>query len=106
MSLTNAGIMGTSIRNRAYAATATGALIGGLTGAVKAIEGISGSPALVPLQAVAMVLIIPGLLGSTILSDNIHAFSLTFAIVINVVIYFAVGWLLFPLLAKIRRIWW
>lgn len=105
MSVADGGIVGSSIRNRVCAATASGALVGGLTGAVQTIEGISGNPVLAPLKDAAMVLIIPGLIGSTILSGNVHAFSLAFAIVINAVMYFTVGWLLFPLWVRVRRIW-
>jgi hypothetical protein len=65
------------------------------------IEGMPSS--LAPLKRALMVLTIPGLLGSAILGRNVHAFSIAFAMLINGILYFAVGWTLFLLWAKIKR---
>jgi hypothetical protein len=81
------------MRVRIYIGAAAGALMGGLTGAVETISTVSRNPLIGVLQETAMALIIPGLLGSAILSGNVHAFSLAFAVVINTLLYFGVGWL-------------
>jgi hypothetical protein len=82
-----------------------GVLMGALTAAVETVEGLPASAVVAPLRDAGMALIIPGLLGSAILSGNIHAFTLAFAVAINTILYFAVGWLLYPLGARIKRLW-
>jgi hypothetical protein len=52
-----------------------------------------------------MALIIPGLLGSAIIGGNVHAFSLGIAVVINGVVYFALGCLLYSLWTRLRKPW-
>jgi hypothetical protein len=79
--------------------------MGALTGGVGWLSTISSNPVIAPLQETTMVLIIPGLLGSAILGGNVHAFSLAFSMVINGVIYFGAGWLLYPVGARIRQLW-
>lgn len=75
-----------------------------LTGAVSTIVGMS-DPVGAAVKPVLMTLIIPGLLGSAIIGGNIHAFSLGVAAVINGVLYFVLGWLLYGLWIKLRKLW-
>jgi len=89
---------------RIYVGAAAGVLMAGLTGAVTTVEGIS-NPIMVTVKPVAMALIIPGLLGSSIIGGNVHAFSLGIAVVINGVVYFALGCLLYSLWIRLRRLW-
>jgi len=95
--------MGVAVRVQIYIGAAAGALMGGLTGAVETISTVSRNPLIGVLQETAMALIIPGLLGSAILSGNVHAFSLVFATVINTLIYFAVGWISCSLWRRMKR---
>ena len=91
------------MRERIYVGAAAGALMGGLTGAVETISTLSRNPVIAGLQETAMMLIIPGLLGSAIVSGNVHAFSLVFAAAINTSIYFAVGWISCSLWRRMKQ---
>ena len=89
---------------RIYVGAATGALMAGLTGAVSTIEGISNSPIAGMVKPLAMSLMIPGLLGSAIIGGNVHAYSLGIAVVINGILYFALGCFLYSLWIGIRKL--
>ena len=89
---------------RIYIGAATGVLMAVLTGAVSTIEGIS-NPVVGVVKPVVMALIIPGLLGSAIIGGNVHAYSLGIAVVINGVVYFALGCLLYSPWIRLRKLW-
>jgi len=64
--------------------------IGGLTFAVGSLSLRSEHTTLAALQALLMVLIMPGLLGAAGLAGNSHAFALAPAAVINALLQFGV----------------
>jgi len=74
-----------------------------LTMAVQPLLRLSDHPFVHVLQIVLGVLILPGLIASTGVAGNIHAFSLFVAAVINAFIYSLLGWLLFSMVARIKR---
>jgi len=88
---------------RVYACLAWGTLFGALTFAVGPISSLSDNPILSALQTVAMVFIIPGLIGSMAISQNVHAFSLAPAALINTGVHFGVAWAFVSLFARLRR---
>jgi hypothetical protein len=78
-----------------YLAALPGVLMGGLTLLVDKFASISADPLIGVIQKTVMILVIPGLIGSTIISNNVHEFSLVLAAIINTIAYFALGLLHF-----------
>ena len=86
-----------------YLGVLPGAVIGGLTLLVEKFASISANPMVGIIQRAVMILILPGLIGSTIISNNVHAFSLTVAAILNAIIYSAIGVLSSLFLTKMGR---
>ena len=77
--------------------------MGGCTFAVGSISWLSANPVIATVQHSLMILIFPGLLGGMAISGNAHAFSLGAAAVVNLLFYFGLCWLIFPLLLRLKR---
>jgi hypothetical protein len=77
-----------------------GISIGGMTFAVAPLSMRSENSLVAVLQAVLMVLIMPGLLGAAALARNAHAFGLASAATINALLQFG---LCFLLIVVIKR---
>ena len=48
-----------------------------------------------------MLIIFPGLIGSAAISNNLHAYHLWIATLLNGLIYFGLGWFSFGLVARV-----
>jgi hypothetical protein len=96
-------VVGPAIPYRVYVGMAFGVLMGGLTLLVEKVSAISISPLIGLVQTVAMVLMLPGLFGSAIVSGNVHAYSQVVAAAINGILYFALGWISCRLWARAKR---
>jgi hypothetical protein len=92
------------MRHRIYVGAVTGALMAGLTGAVSPIEGFSDNLVAEMAKPVMMSLIVPGLFGSAVVGGNVHAYSLGIAVVINGIIYFALGCFFYSLWIRIKKL--
>ena len=89
---------------RIYVGAILGLLFAGLTTAIGKLNGSSANPhpLLEPVKWTITVLLLPGLIGSMGVSNNVHAFSLAVAAFINGVVYFVVGWLLCAIFTRKR----
>ncbi len=79
-----------------------GVLMGGLTLLIEKFALISENPVIAAIQGTVLTLITPGLIGSMAVGNNVHAFSLAVAALINAVLYFVLGLISFTLFTKIR----
>ena len=76
------------------------ALFGTLTAMIQRVAAISPNWLVGAIQRAAIVLLLPGLIGSMAIGGNVHAFSLPAACAINMLVYFGVGFLLEKLLGR------
>lgn len=76
--------------------------MGGLTFAVGPLSMRSPNPIINAAQTILEMLIVPGLIGGAAISGNVHAFYLGAGAVVNGLFHFGIGWLLFPLLARLK----
>jgi hypothetical protein len=90
------------MKPRVWIAAAVGALIGALTFAVGPISTISQNPILGVAQKFLMILLLPGLIGSSAISGNVHAFPLAPGALINALFNFCSSWLLLALVGRLR----
>jgi phosphotransferase system glucose/maltose/N-acetylglucosamine-specific IIC component len=72
------------------------AILGGLTGACTALLGHTDISFLVSV-------LIPGLIGSMAIAQNVHAFSLTLAACFNFLFYFLLSLAVGSLVGRLRR---
>ena len=56
----------------------------------------------IPMQ-ILICFLFPGLIGSMAIDGNVHAFSLAFAAVINLLVNFGILWLLCSLVMRINK---
>jgi uncharacterized membrane protein YfcA len=71
---------------------------------ISTISILSANAVIAALQKTAVILIMPGLVGSMIASANVHAFSITIAALINFAIYCLLGAVVFRMaLSKKNR---
>jgi hypothetical protein len=82
-----------SLNPKVLSAIVLGGLFGSLTLAVSKLSSISENPILGTAQRGLFALLVPGIIGAGALSGNVHAWSLWIAAGINMLIYFAAGWL-------------
>jgi hypothetical protein len=96
---------------RAQTTGSRGALLALLLGAIMAsltlsIEGL-GAPSKILIigdpRPTLVTLLFPGILGSTAVSGNAHAWHLWVAALINGMIYFGLGWIGSHLIARLFR---
>ncbi len=80
-----------------------GAFFGALTLMVQQVAAVSGNSFVGTIQRAAMVLLLPGLIGSAAVSGNGHAFSLVAASTTNMLVYFVVGVLLGKLIGRTSK---
>jgi hypothetical protein len=85
---------------RSTISTIWGALIGFLTFGAGPISWTSANPIIAVVQWVALILIVPGLLGGVVVGGNVHNVALGTAAVINALFHFGLSWLLFPLFKR------
>jgi hypothetical protein len=86
-----------------YVGAVTGTLAAVLTMDVRHVSMISDQWLVGSIQRVLMIFILPGLIAAAGVAGNSHAFSLIVSAVINGVIYFTVGWLLYFVVARTKR---
>jgi hypothetical protein len=80
-----------------------GILLGALTFAVELISWTSDNPIVAAIQFVAMIFIFPGLVGAGAFAENVHAFSLVPAAIINCIVNFGLSWIVLSLFLRIWR---
>jgi len=77
--------------------------LGALTFAVELISWTSDNPIVAAIQFVAMIFIFPGLVGAGAFAENVHAFSLVPAAIINCIVNFGLSWIVLSLFLRIWR---
>jgi hypothetical protein len=80
-----------------------GLLIGGITFFVGPVAMPSYNPIIQVAKAGLMILLLPGLIGGSAFSGNIHAFYLGPGALVNALVHFGISWFVFPRAARIKR---
>jgi len=80
-----------------------GLLIGSITFLVGPVAMPSYNPIIEVAKIVLMILMLPGLIGGSAFSGNIHAFYLGLGALVNALVHFGISWFLFPRAARIKR---
>jgi hypothetical protein len=78
-------------------------VVGCLTFAVGPLSSLSDSKIIALGQQFLMALLLPGLIGSGLITGNIHAFPITLAACITFFFNFGLAWLLYSLIAGWSR---
>jgi hypothetical protein len=71
---------------------AVGGVQAALTLGVQKLSVISGNSVLGNMQEFLMTLLMPGMFGAMFLADNVHAWNLCVAAVVNGLLYFGAAW--------------
>ena len=81
-----------TVTNKMLIPVVLGCLQAGLTLGVQKLSVISENPVLGKMQEFLMTLLMPGMFGAMALANNVHAWHLWVAAVINGLLYFGVAW--------------
>src|SRR5437764_15126400 len=93
----------TKPQNKLVFATVLGAVFGCVSFAIGPLSTISQNTAIAGIQKTIFILLLPGIVGGMALGGNAHAFSIWGVAIVNFLLYFGVGWLVYSGVARFRR---